>query len=223
MSPALLLGLALSAPPAEAEARLVEVALRAKRAGDAALVRRALRGWASLKHHPALPAGIEAEAADATSWAMSSGYLRIYGSRLPGRVRVGVDDPALIVGRLDVFIQDPSGQSERARLTRAESEAAGRNEYLVPESASEREIVVEAVMTDFGDELVLRRSILAPASGTTAPERPDPKRAAEKLGFEEEIAPPPAEETPVFAWWWIAIGVAAAGLAGAAIYQEAKD
>src|SRR5687767_13175483 len=117
MSPALLLGLALSAPPAEAEARLVEIALRAKKAGDADRVQHALRGWASLRHHHAFPPDLETEAADATSWATSSGYLRIYGSRLPGRVRVGVDDPASLVGRLDVYIQ--RSPTERARLTRA--------------------------------------------------------------------------------------------------------
>jgi hypothetical protein len=220
MSPALLLGLALSAPPAEAEARLVELALRAKKAGDAARAQHALRGWASLRRHPSLPAGLETEAADASSWAQGTGYLRIYGSRLPGRVRVGVDDPALIVGRIDVFLQKPTG--ERARLTRAETEAAGRNEYLVPESAGELEIVVEALMTDFGPELVLRRSILAPASSASVPAKPDPKKAAAQAGFEEVVVPPPPDETPIFAWWWIAIGVAAAGLAGVAIYQEAK-
>jgi hypothetical protein len=221
MSPALLLGLALSAPPAEAEARLVEVALRAKRAGDAAAVRRALRGWASLRHHPSLAAGLEAEAADAASWAADAGYLRIYGSRLTDRVRNGVDDPALIVGRLDVFLQRPTG--ERARLTRAGSEALGRNEYLVPASARELEIVIEAVMTDFGPEVILRRSILLPASGAAVPEQPDPKRAAEKAGVVQEVIAPPRQETPIFSWWWIAIGVAAAGLAGFAIYEDVKN
>ena len=221
MSPALLLGLALSAPPAEAEARLVEVALRAKKKGDVARVQQALRGWATLRHHHAFPPGLETEGADATSWAASSGYLRIYGSRLPGRVRVGVDDPALLVGRLDVFIQ--RSPTERARLTRAETEAAGRNEYVVPAAADDLEIVVEAVMLDFGPELILRRSILMPASTAVVPEKPDPKRAAEKAGFKEPPVIPQVEPEPVFSWWWIAVGVAAAGLAGVAIYQEAKD
>ncbi len=212
MWPALWIGLALSAPPAEAESRLVEVAVRAKRAGDAALTRKALRGWATLRRHPQLPAGLEPEAADATAWAAGAGQLRIYGSRLPDRVRVGVDDPAALVGRLDVSIAAAGGW---ARLTRARVEAAGRNEYTLP--VGDREILIEAVMTDYGPEVVLRRSILAPPSRALPPPKPAPKTAAAPPALV-----PGAPTAPAAPWWWIALGVACAGLAGVAIYQEAK-
>jgi hypothetical protein len=221
MGPALWIGLALSAPPAEAEARFVEIALHAKKLGDAAATQKALRGWASLRRHQSLPVGVETEAADATSWAADAGQLRIYGSRLPGRVRVGVDDPALIVDRLDVFLAPPN--RERSRLTRADTEAAGRNEYLVPETAVDMEIVVEAVHAFGKDEVVLRRAILVPSGANVVPEQPDPKKMAVRAGFKEEKVVPPPEPEPAFAWWWIAIGAVAAGLAGVAIYQEAKE
>src|SRR5690606_7819515 len=122
--PAFLLGLALGAPPVEAETQLIEAARRAAARGDAPNVRRCLRGWASLRRQRDLPPGLEREAAEALSWAEDAGTLRIYGSRSGPRAKIGVEDPAGIVGRVDAWGQPVDG--ERYRLIRAESEAAGR-------------------------------------------------------------------------------------------------
>jgi hypothetical protein len=207
----LFLGLAPSAP--DAGAALIEAARSARAAGDFGRVDRALRGWATLGRDRPLPAGLEGEAAAAIAWASKAGLLRLYGSRLPGRARVGLDDPASLVARLDAFGIGRDGS--RYRLTRAEGEVVGRYEFVVPPSASEHEIILEAVMIERGAEIVVKRAVLLPDE-IEAPKPPAPKIAP------VEPPPPSVEEDGAFAWWWIALGAVAAGLAGAAIWQETR-
>lgn len=218
-APLLLLGLALSVPSSDGGASLLECARRAHAGGDAETVRRCLRGWATLRRQRKLPEGLKREAADATSWAAKRGMLRIYGSRLDGRVRIGVDDPAGIVDRLDVFVDGSGG---RYRLLRAEQESAGRNEYVIPPAAHDQPIVVEAVLIDLVPEpVVLRRTTLVPHVDPV-PDAPDPERAKARVGWKDEPAPAPVEESPILSWWWIAAGVVAAGFVGAAVWQETR-
>lgn len=216
----LLLGLALSPPSSDGEAALLQCAQRAHVAGERDLVRRCLRGWATLRRHGGLPEGLEQEGAEAASWAAEQGMLRIYGSLLEGRVRIGVDDPARIVDRLDVWVQTESG--ERHRLVRAQQESAGRNEYVLPKTVRDRDIVVEAIVTDLVPEPALLRRITLSRVEQAAPTPPDPEQAKARVGWKDEPTPPPVKETPVLSWWWIAAGVVAAGFVGAAVWQETR-
>ena len=215
------LGLTVGAPTPEAESALIKLAQAAAQAGAEDQLRKILRGWATLRRQRSLPPGMEAAAAEASAWAETAGLLRVYGSRLPGLVRIGVDDPAEIVGRLDVWVIDKDGR--RSRLVRSETGAPGRNEYRIPKGGADRQVVVEAVMTELSPEdIVVWRTVL-PGNSAPVPGSPDPKQAASRLGFKEP-SPGPAVRPPEPAvrWWWVAVSVVAAGFVGAAIWQETR-
>lgn len=211
---ALLAGLGLARGSGEdPSAALWAAAKVAQARGDAAAVTRLARAWATSQPDGAAPEGLEAAAEEARAFAATQGRLRVYASRVsPTRLRVGLDDPAAVVDHVDVFGE--SAEGARARLTREESESAGRQEYRVPPGV--RLAVVEAVMLVGSEPVVLASVSTSMAEAAPLPAAPAPK--APPVVAQEEAAP---EASPV-PWWWVAVGVVAAGLAGAAIWQETR-
>lgn len=140
----------------------------------------------------------------------------MYASRVSsGRIRIGVEDPAQIVERLEVFTRH---RGERALLTRAGSEAAGRNEYLQGPGPA-RTIWVEALMR-VGADVVIVRTIELLADQAALPGAPVLQ------DIEKSTAPSPkladSDSNPAVPWWWIvAVGVAA-GAVGASVWQESR-
>lgn len=204
---------AIAAAP-NAEDFLLARAAEASAKGDRGAVVELLHGWASLGPKAALPVGLEREAAEALVWAEHVGRFRVYASRLEDRVRVGVNDPANLAGRIDAF--GIVGQ-ERIQITRAETEASDRYEFKV--DAADKTVIVEAVMIKYGTDVVLARAELAPAKTTELPSVPDRSAFQGLMKKHVDIAAPPEDITP---WWLIAIGAAAALLAGAAVWQETR-
>lgn len=219
------LSCALAASPS-AEDFLLARAAEAAGKGDRGALTDALRGWATLGPKRALPAGLEKEAAEALAWADRAGRFRLFASRLEDRVRVGLHDPAALSSRIDAYAVV---NGETLRIARAADEAFDRLEFRV--DAAEAPVVVEAVMTRFGTELVLARAELAPPSTAQLPSAPTlraPKTAAGVRCGEHGRSPRPAgascdqSEEDVTPWWLIAAGVGAALLAGAAVWQETR-
>jgi hypothetical protein len=224
-----LLWVALRAVPGpSADQAFLNKAALAKRHHDAAGVTRALRAWATVAERAdaktAASVGLEAEAAEAIAWGKSAGRFELFITRLPDRVRVGVSDPAELLGRLDAFVDL---KSERIRLRRLEDERQGRFEYGVDAALStDREIVIEAVALGFGGEIVLKRVVLSGAASEGVPKAPDPKVLADRtLTWRQRQAPPepvePVTSEP-FPWWILAAGAVAAILVGAAVWQETR-
>lgn len=213
-----------AAPELKVEQNRVDAALlRAARAalerGDAVALNDALGAWATISARSDLPEGLERHAATAVAMAKEEGLLRVYASRAGGRVRVGVSDPANVIDRVDVWLDVAPTP---VRLPRREDGARGRFEYLLdPRDA--RAVFVDAVSTRFGPSIRLVRVTLAPDEAEL-PSAPDPTRLTDNTLAE---APPRAarravrDASPV-PWWVIVGGVVAAGLAGAAVYQETR-
>lgn len=199
--------------PEDVEAALLKAAIEAQDPEDRT---RALRARATLRLRGApVPAELAAAATAAEGWAVSQPPLRIFASRVgEGRVRVGVEDPARAVDRLEVLTIGPEGA---ARLTRAESEAAGRNEYLVPPGSGAR-LEVRAVMRIGARTIVLRRLELE-ASAPGLPQAPKARAAPRALTSAPSTKPPEAH--PVRWWWVVAAGIAVT-LVGAAVWQETR-
>lgn len=205
------------------DAFLLETAEDALARDDTTIARRALSTWASLSTRDALPASarLGTLAADAIARAKADGVLRVYGSRTESRVRVGLADPANVVDRVDVWLELEDGGV--VRLSRLEDGADDRYEYLV-DPRDTRRIFVDAISTRFGAPLRLVRATLAPSEGAGVPSAPDPERLHENVMRNAPPAAPPARvlsDSPI-PWWVIVGGVVAAGLAGAAVYQESR-
>lgn len=213
----LALALSLLAAAQDPGAVLLEAAMRAQAAGHAAEAERWVRGWATLGASPRPPPELAGLAAEAESWVLEAGRFRLFASRTGDRVRVGLDDPARLVDRVEVAAVTEGG---RALLKRAESEAPGRMDFILDAALPEGSILeVRATAEVGGEALVLRRFVLAeaqaaPASPSMVPPPPDPR-------LQRPQAQQAAAHDPV-PWWWIAAGVVAAGLAGAAIVQETR-
>ena len=214
MLPPVALVLVALAQPADVDARLAEYAREAVSANRPARVEDALRVWATLRHRaqPLTEPDLRSPSADALSWAADQGLLRLYATRLPDRVRAGVRDPASAVARVEAFFLDAQGL--RQRLFRMDEEDPTRFEYALPPGAEAHEVQVEAVMTRFGDPVVIARSVLVPG-GASPPSAP-------VLAVEPVEAPEPVAAPEPFGWWWIAAGAIAAGLAGAAVVEELR-
>lgn len=214
---ALLLFAAGPAAPSDETSDLVAAAARAQAAGDAEVAARILRARATLGRTGPVPAALEPADAAARKWASGVGPLRLFASRVgTDRVRVGVDDPAEAVDRLEVVAVGAAGA---ARLTRAESEAAGRNEYLLP-AGSDGFVEIRAFMRARGEELLLTRTRLtAPAGLPEAPTAPAPPALDPSTPpADQDVA---ARDAQIGWWWFVAAGVAAT-LVGAAVWQETR-
>ena len=209
-------GQTLSAQMPVSEA-LVRCAREAKARADGAALRACLRGWASLGSDSVLP-GLEREAQEAIEWARKAGRFAVFGSRLPKasggpRVRVGIKDPAELVGRVDVYAVL---EGKRVRLKQLVSGGVGRLEYQLPLKGPQAEVIME-VFTKNG--ALLTRSTLA--GGAEVPSAPDIKAIEAKLA--PKAAPKAPEPKPALAWWWIAAGVVAAALVGTAVWHETRE
>lgn len=197
---------------------LLEAARAADAQGDSAKRDRCLLGWASLQPRAQPPKGLEAPAARALAEIQARGGLDVYTSRLTDRVRIGVHDPAQLVDRVDAYAEV---DGRRVRLARREGEAQDRRDYHLP--APDHPLIIELYSTQFGAELLLRQAIIA-AAAPPLPGPPDPTRAAQRIEPQATLEPNPTPAAPdePLSWWWIAGGVVAAGLAGAAIWQETR-
>lgn len=206
------------AAPADPVAVLLREAEVAAARGDEARRDRCLLGWASLQPRARPPTGpLEAAAARALAQIQSQGGLDVYTSRLADRLRLGVHDPAGLVDRVDASVEV---EGRRVRLSRMEGGALDRRDYRLPEAR--HPLVIELWSTQFGPELLLRQTVIA-AGAPSLPGPPDPKRAAQVIDPGPEVVPIQAQApTPLISWWWVAGGVLAAGLAGAAIWQETR-
>lgn len=213
----LALVLLIFAVPDDPSGLLLRAAERAWRAGHRPEAERHLRAWATLggSGTPATP--LRSAAEEARSWALEAGRFRLYASRIQDRVRVGVHDPAGLVTRVRATARAGEASSVLRRL---ESEAPGRIEYVLePGLPPEVEIEVVAEMNVEGEIVLLRRLTLVPPGRLTLPPAPDPTQAPP--GPAPHLSLPP-DGGPGLAWWWIVVGVAALGFAGAAIVQEAR-
>ncbi len=192
---------------------LLAQAMAATHRGDLAGARRALRAWASLEPSEEAPAELAELAAEARRFAATNGLLRVYATRTSGRIRVALQDPAALVDRVEAWVAEGAGGA--GRLARAESEAPGRFEFLLERAAAgERAVTVAA----FADGLGLAGPVAVVRLEAEAIDMPaPPSRAVEGPGALRE-APWPAR-APV-AWWVVALGVLAAGLAGVAVARE---
>jgi hypothetical protein len=196
-------------------AALLAAAAEAQARGDAAEVQRVLRAWSSRGGGGEVPEALGGPAAEARAFTAASGRLRVYASQVsPARLRVGVEDPAAVVDHLEVFGLDAAG--ERARLTREVAESAGRQEYRVPPGVER--VRVEAVMLLAGAPVVLAWADTALGAAAGLPAGPSVTGPA-PAGPAETPAPEASARVP---WWWVAVGVLAAGLVGGAIWQETR-
>ena len=180
-----------------------------------------MRGWASLQptappDDPALARfQLRGAALDALAFVEKEGPLRVYGSWRDGEVKVGLHDPARIVDRVDVWVEDTEGN--RVRLRRG---VDGRLRYKL-DAEVERSVVIEAVFVGVRG-VVLAQTRLAPSAAPVAlPAAPDPKALRDRLDDRPlKRAPQPAGSQPAVRWWWVVAGIAAAALTGTAIVQE---
>lgn len=198
-----------------AESALLRCARQAQAKQDQTSVRFCLRGWASLQPSGPLPEGLEREAQEAKDWTRTAGTFAVFGSRLPGRVKVGVKDPAKITGRVEVYAKL---EGQRVRLRQLLGGGPGRLEYQLPEKDLQAEIIIEAWTAQ---DALIRRSVLAGSGAPAVPKAPDVKAIEAKLKPKEAAVLKQREE-PAVAWWWIAAGAVAAGLVGAAVWQETR-
>ena len=201
---------------ADVDRRILDAAAEARASGDEDRVRGLLRAWASMSERTTAPPGFESEGVRAIAEIARSGLLRVYASRLPDRIRVGLRDPAKMVDRIVVTLRD--GLTKR-QLPRLLAHAAGRLEYgadePIPPTA---EIEVEVFYTGLGDDILVRRTVISPELGGALPPVPSPEVMPE--------APPQGSADGSagrgLTWWWVGGAIVAAALAGAAVWQESR-
>ena len=203
------------------DAELLAAAQGAQVAGDRARAEALYRAWATLAPRPGLPPGGGELAARALDFADHRGHLRVFATRIPRGpaagelLRVGVQDPASVVERVEALVVVEDGR--RAQLTRAESPREGRYEFRIEAGLGARTVVVHAYTGLLGAERLVRTVEIPPPSGLLPPPPAVPAPSVS--------APPPtaeAEPGPAVPWWWVAGGVVAAVLVGAAIQQELR-
>jgi hypothetical protein len=201
---------------------LLEVARRAKAAGDVGMVDEAMRGWATIADTPQAPEDLAAEAARALAFSRDAGRLQLFATKLPDRLHLGVRDPAGIVQRVDVFLEKAG---ERTRLRRLEDEGVDRFEYaLDPKLAEGGVVAIEAVATKLGGEIVVKRiELLGSTEEGAIPIAPNLEVLEKNVAKRRWMEPArPNDEGAPIPWWIIAGGLVAAALAGAAIWQETR-
>lgn len=189
------------------ESRLIDVASESLASGDRPAAERALRRWASLTGATQPPQRL----VELTSSLTDVGTFRLFGSRLEDRVRVALQDPEGLVGRLVVTV----GEGEQTRqLTPLDDHASGRLEFggaAIPAGAT---ITITAWMIEPGPPAVIRRIVLD--AERVPPPAPSGARALDTAGPTDDA------EVATWQWWWIGAGVVAAALTGAAIWQESR-
>jgi hypothetical protein len=199
-----------------AEPMLLDAAREAKSKGDRARLEWCLRAWASLGGATPPPVTVSAEAASARTWAEGQRPFRLFGSRMPDRIRVGLEDPAHVVGRVIVTVQE-SGRE--LQLLPLEGIAPDRMEFgLDRPLGADAEVRIRALLTAFGSEALLREVTLL-GSSPTLPMAPD-LREKQTATATRSVAST-ADERP-FPWWWVGAAAVAAALVGASIWQETR-
>ena len=209
----------ISAPSAPARDRvLLQHARVAMAKNDRISARRFLRGWASIASREKLPIGLEASASAAMSFIDETGRLRLFGWWQDGFVQVGLHDPAEIVNRVEAWaiaeVQPPRPLVKEGGLSDR------RSRYRLDDAGSAKAVRLRAIfVADDGTEVVLTEVTLDLES---ASEPPTPDPAALSRRFQPRPSPPlvAVEPEPVVRWWWVAAGIVAIALAGAAIAEE---
>ena len=196
----------LMAAPSPASDALVTQARLAVEANEPARARWCVRGWLSLNPGASLPEGL----ASLASEVEAPPPFRLYASRLHHQVRVGLHDPAGLVGQL-VVVTEEDGRVHR--LSPTESVVADRLAFGTGEPLSAKAaITVSAYLTRFGEDVLIQRSVIPALADAPAPPAPALQ------------APPSSPESTITipGWWVIGVGVLAAALAGAAVWQETR-
>jgi hypothetical protein len=202
-----------------AAARLVDAARAAHARRDPDAVEQRLRAWASLgTRDGALPEGLTSEADAAQAWARERGGFALFASTLTDRVSVGVRDPAGVLTRVDAWVEEGGALK---RILRAEAERVDRREYRFGEAQlASATIVLDAIGTIDGDDVILARLVLRPSAALSPPLPPDATKLAERRRPARDVTP--EAEGALVPWWWIVAGAAASALVGAAIWQESR-
>jgi hypothetical protein len=216
------LSLLLAGAPPEAPTRLLlDAAVTAKARRDKPKLEWCLRAWASLGGTETAPLSLAAEVAAAREWALRLPPLRAYGSRLPDRIRVGLEDPASVVGRVIVTVRE-AGVTRQ--LIQEEGHAEDRLEYHLESALGpDAEIRIALVMTKLGGEVVVREAVLAAAADLPALPAFHSKTSTAAAAAELIAASThAASEGPRVPWWWIAGAAVAAGMVAAALWQETR-
>ena len=181
---------------------------------------RLVRGWATLGGVPDPPAALLEEAHRALSFAMDAGRFRLFASRQGERLKLGLHDPAGIITQLEVVAILDGGR--RLVLSRAESDEPGRLDYKSDPSVPATAILeVRALAKGPLGDIEVRGLRLEPHDPLSLPKAPDPN-APSPLSRQKRGPDTAAADTPIIPWWWIAAGAVAAGLVGAAIWQETR-
>ena len=192
----------------------------AHRQGEAARRDTYLRAWATLGARPPAPAALAEPAAAAQQWASSAGAFRLFASRHGDRVRIGMNDPAQLVTRVEA-----TGRSaDRATvLARADGEVPGRFEHVLDPALGEDARVEIRAWADGVEPPVLVRRILV-GGAEAGPVAPDPTslRGVPDRLRDAPVGVAEAAQADRWPWWWFAAGAVALGLAGAAVWQEAQ-
>ncbi|MEL7368188.1 MAG: hypothetical protein AAFN74_04695 [Myxococcota bacterium] len=210
-----LLFLAAGAQSSAVSQELVESARKAQRNGEVAVVRRLMRGWASLRSRTELPQGLTEPGARAVSFIEAEGRLHLFGTWRDDVVSVGVHDPAGIVDRIEVWAE---ADTERIRIPRYQEKRSSRAIYRV-DSGRTQAVIVQAIFLNEGRSLVLAETRLRPQA-IALPAAPDPDALAQKLNPTPKTAETVRVSVPVLRWWWIAAGIVALGLTGVAVANE---
>ena len=196
--------------------------LRAARAAfaqnDRESGRRFLRGWAGLQTREMLPKDLAAEAAAAVAFIERAGPLRLYGWWHDGLVQIGVTDPAGIVDRVQAWVVDKAGR--RTSLHRV-SDLPGRSIRYRLEAGEGQRVVAHAVAVVDRSKAVVLTELTLDERPISLPPAPDPRALAARFQTKPPTSPGDrAERPPALRWWWVAAGVAAVALTGAAIARE---
>ena len=179
-----------------------------------------LFGWATRAARSGPPPGLEALGREALVRAARVPRLRVFASRRADGLSVGVTDPARLVGHVEVYAELPEG---RVRLPERPSFLPGRRRFAIPRDAGP--IIVQAISDRLGQPLVVAEArISAPVERPQVPSGPDPPVWGSDLldsgpPGPEGIPPAAARDAP---WWWWLAGAVAAGLLGAAVWQETR-
>jgi hypothetical protein len=191
---------------------------KAEALGNAEQRDRALLAWLSLGlGAEALAPPFEALSDTLLNRSRENGVLRIFASRMGDRIRVALNDPMHVIGRVQCFIKSKKGWR---LLTRLESHAISRFEYgaVGPLQASD-EFRIEAYLPWPDDGVLIRRFLLVPQGQVPPPNQPalyvaGTSTTADQLALK-------ADEIQDL-WWAVALGLVAAGFSGAAVWQESR-
>ena len=194
---------------------LWSVALEAEKTGDLQEKERALWGWMTLKQEVrSIPEPFQAWTDRLQKRLETSGAVRVFAARLQDRVRLTVNDPAQILGRVQVYIATPQGYR---LLTRLDSHAVNRNEYGgIGPLDSDAKVMVQAYLRWPHDHL-LAKAVYLEQQGTLPGPKFEPAVAAACLRCDEPKRYVPYNGS---VWWLVGLAVFSTGLAAGAAWQE---